>query len=245
MMDEGALDGVDAIYGGHVWGTLDAPYIDFTPGNRMASCHSFEIEVEGVSAHGSSPQLGVDAVAAAAAIINALQQCVSLQNDPLNPLVLTIGTINGGSRFNVIANRVTMTGTVRTFLPGTEIEDRMRRVIAHTAEALGAKATLSYHYLTSPLINADDTLNRLARAAVTKLYGPESLGHLGALMASEDFGWYGQTGIPYVWGFLGSHDPACAQAYTNHHEKYDIDEAILPRGSAVMAQFAADFLAEA
>ncbi len=242
MIDEGALEGVDAIYGNHVWGDLAAPYLDFSSGKRMAYAGLFDIDVEGVSAHGSAPHRGADAITAAAAIIMNLQQYVSRVNDPLNPLVLTVGTINGGTRCNVIPNRVHMDGTLRSFTKERH-EEVMRRIIEHTAEALGVKAALRYEHVVDPLLNTDEHLVHLAQQAVTKLYGSESLGHLPMMMGSEDFANY-MSLVPGVFGFVGSGNPAKGCCYTNHHEKYDVDEDILQRGAGVMAQFAVDYLSE-
>lgn len=244
MLAEGALDGVEAIYGAHIWGVLESGLIDVTPGNRMACCHQFKITVTGVSAHGSAPHLGIDAIAVSAAIVNNLQQCVSRMNDPLNPLVLTVGTIHGGDRWNCVPREVEMEGTVRTFKADTSVEEAMRRVIADTASAFGAAGTLEYKYLTLPVINEDEQLNRIAHDAVVKLYGEEGVGHMPAIMGSEDFSWFGEK-CRYIFGFIGSRNEEKGYVYTNHQEKYDVDESILKRGSAVMAQFAADFLTEA
>lgn len=242
MIEGGALEGVDAVYGTHVWGDMAAPYIDFTSGKRMAYAGLFNITVEGVSAHGSAPHLGADAITAAASIILNLQQYVSRANDPLNPLVLTIGTIKGGTRCNVIPNRVHMDGTLRSFTKERH-EEVMRRIIENTAEALGVKATLTYEDVVDPVLNTDEHLVHLAQNAVTKLYGAEALGHLPTMMGSEDFANY-MSVVPGVFGFVGSGNPEKGCTYTNHHEKYDIDEDILQRGAGVMAQFAVDFLSE-
>lgn len=244
LMQEGALDGVDAIYGAHIWGNVDAPLMDVSAGNRMACCHSFTIQVEGVSSHASAPHVGVDAIMVACSIAQNLQQVVSRMNDPLNPLVLTIGTIHGGNRWNVLAGHATMEGTVRTFTEDTVVEDRMRSIIESTAASFGAKATLEYEYLVPPVINDDEQLNRIASAAVEKLYGPEALGHLPPMMGSEDFAEYRVGGTPSIFGILGSRNPAKGKIYSNHHEKYDVDEDVLKRGAAIMAQFAADYLNE-
>ena len=244
MVEEGAMEGVDALYGAHIWGNFDAPLMDVTPGNRMACCHGFTIEVEGMAAHGSAPNLGIDAIAVSAAIISELQQVVSRLNDPLNPLVLTVGTIDGGSRFNVIPNHVTMKCSVRTFSRDTKVEDEIRRIVENTAAAFGAKgAVTDYDYMTQPVINDNDQLNRIARDAVVKLYGEEGVGHLETMMGSEDYSWLGEH-VPYIFGILGSRNAEKGITYTNHHEKYDVDESVLKRGAAVMAQFAADYLAE-
>ena len=244
MMKEHALDGVDAIYGVHVWGTYDAPGIAFPAGNLMACCHGFTIEVEGKSAHASAPHEGVDAVMVASSILQSIQQLVSRMNDPLNPLVITVGKVTAGNRWNVLAGHATLEGTVRTFLTGTQVEDALRKVAECTAAAFGAKATLSYQYMTEPVINSDEQLNRIAQTAVTKLYGKESLITPAPLMGSEDFSWFGKDGIPYIYGFVASHNKDWGYMYGNHHEKYDVDETILHRGAAVAAQFAADYLAE-
>ena len=244
MMEEHALDGVDAIYGVHVWGTYDAPGIAFPAGNLMACCHGFTIEVEGKSAHASAPHEGVDAVMVASSILQSIQQLVSRMNDPLNPLVITVGKVTAGNRWNVLAGHATLEGTVRTFLTGTQVEDALRKVAECTAAAFGAKATLSYQYMTEPVINGDEQLNRIAQTAVTKLYGKESLITPAPLMGSEDFSWFGKDGIPYIYGFVASHNKDWDYMYGNHHEKYDVDETILHRGAAVAAQFAADYLAE-
>lgn len=243
MIEEGALDGVDAIYGAHIWGNFDAPFIDVTPGNRMACCDVFTIEVEGVAAHGSAPNLGIDAITVSAAIINNLQQVVSRINDPLDPLVLTIGTIHGGSRFNVIPNHVTMEGAVRTFATGDKTETLIRRITESTAAAFGAKATVDYRYMTLPVINQDEQINRIAHGALVKLYGEEGVGRMPVLMGSEDFSWLGEH-VPYAFGFVGSRNQEQGLIYTNHHEKYTVDESVLQRGTALMAQFAVDYLAE-
>lgn len=243
MVREGAMSDVDAVYGAHLWGDFDAPYIDVSSGLRMAGAELFTITVEGLAAHGSAPHLGVDAITAAAAIINNVQQYVSRMNDPLNPLVVTIGTITGGTRFNVIPNAVKMDGCVRTFKQDGHAERCLRQIVEQTAASLGAKATLDYEYLLQPVINQDENLNRIACGAVKKLYGEESIGHLPTMMSSEDFPHLCQ-GIPYIFAFIGSRNAEKGITYTNHHEKYTVDESVLKRGAAVMAQFAADYLAD-
>lgn len=243
MMAEGVMDDVDALYGAHIWGELDAPLVDVTPGNRMASCDIFEIKVEGVAAHASAPHLGVDAITAAASIIVNLQQYVARMNDPLNPLVITVGEIRGGKRFNILPDLVEMQGGVRTFSREKQEEHVIRQIAENTAEALGAKATVAYRYMTSPIINDDPMLNRIAKSAVVKLYGEEGVGHLHTLMGSEDFSVFTE-GKPYFFAFIGSRNEKTGCTYTNHHAKYDVDESVLQRGAAVAAQFAVDYLAE-
>ena len=245
MIAEGVLNGVDAIYGAHIWGDFDAPYIDVSAGNRMACCDSFRIVVEGSSTHGSTPHLGTDAIVAAASIIMNIQTYVSRNNDPLNPLVVTVGKIDGGQRFNILANKVVMEGTCRTFSRKTleTIDKDLERIAANTAAAFGASASLEYQHLTTPVINEHEDLNRIARNAVIKLYGEEGLGHLPTMMGSEDFAFFMEE-VPGIFGFIGSRDPEQGTIYTNHHEKYSAPEDVLQRGAAMHAQFALDFLTE-
>ena len=244
VIKEGGLEGVSAIYGSHIWGNFDAPLVSVESGKRMASCSSFKIEIEGRTAHGSAPNLGVDAIVVAASVIMNLQTYVSRNNDPLNPLVLTIGTIEGGSRFNVIPGKVTMEGTVRAFDSDLDrIPNAMRRIIDGTAETFGAKAKLDFKWMTIPVINDNEELNTIAQNAVKKLYGEDGLGHLDTMMGSEDFSFY-MGKVPGVFSFLGSRDTEKGYIYTNHQEQYTVDEGLLKRGAAVYAQFAFDYLEE-
>ncbi len=245
VIRSGALDGVDAIYGSHIWGDFDAPYINVESGNRMASTAEFHVEVEGVSAHGSAPNLGVDSIVVASAIIMNLQTYVSRNNNPLNPLVVTVGKIEGGNRWNVIAGKTSFEGTVRTFSKELleETPKAMKRIIENTAEVFGAKATMTFEWLVVPVINDNEKLNKIAQDAVKKMYGEECLRHLDTLMGGEDFSYYMQK-VPGVFAFIGSRNPELNKIYTNHHEKYDVDESVLKKGAATYAQFAYDFLAQ-
>lgn len=244
-VEKGVLDDVDAIFGMHIWGTLDAPYMCLEPGGRMASCDNFRISVFGEAAHGSAPHLGKDAIVAAAAIINNIQTFVSRVNNPLNPLVVTIGTINGGQRFNIIADQVEMEGTIRTYSRElrSSIEDRLRKIIEDTASALGCRAELQYDYFPGPIINEHEDLNRIAREAAIKLYGEECLVSMPKLMGSEDFAYFMEK-VPGFYGFIGALNKEKGIIYSNHSDKFTVDEDVLHRGSALYAQFAYDFLAE-
>lgn len=242
-VDNGVLDGVDAIFGMHIWGTLDAPYFNLESGVRMASVDNFKITVEGVSSHGSAPQYGKDAIIAAASMIMNIQTLVSRVNDPLNPLVVSIGTINGGQRFNIIANHVEMEGTVRTHSreARASVEGNLRSIVDNTAKLLGCKASLEYSYYAAPIINEHEAINKIARDAAIKLYGKENLIGMPKLMGSEDFA-YLMEKVPGFYGFIGTRNKEKGLIYSNHNDKFTVDEEVLHRGSALYAQFAHDFL---
>ena len=245
LVDNGYLDDVDGIFGMHIWGTLDAPLFSFDSGDRMASCDMFTLKVKGNATHGSSPHLGNDAIVAASSIVMNMQTYVSRMNDPTNSLVVTIGTINGGERFNIIADYVEMDGTTRTFSRETRdnLEGHLRKIAEDTAKALGCEAELDYTYLTGSVINEHENLNKIAQNAVTKLYGEESLIPTEKMMGSEDFAFFMEK-VPGFYGFVGARNEEKGIKYTNHHQKFSVDEDVLQRGSAVYAQFAMDFLKE-
>jgi amidohydrolase len=242
-IEQGVLDHADAVFGMHIWGNLDAPYFSIQPGSRMAGCDNFTITVEGVSAHGSAPHQGVDAIVAAANIIMQVQTLVSRNNDPCNPLVVSIGEIHGGRRFNIVADRVVMTGTVRTHSKEVrgQMEERLRRVVEHAAKGLGAAAVLEYTYTAGPVINNHELLNETARQAAVRLYGEDCLYNLPAMMGSEDFAYYMEK-VPGVFCFLGGRNEALGYTAVNHNDCFTVDEAVLKRGAALYAQFARDFL---
>jgi amidohydrolase len=241
-IEQGAMDGVDAVFGLHVWGDFDAPYFNIQEGSRMASCDNFKLTVHGVAAHGSAPQQGVDAVVAAAAIVMQLQTVVSRMSDPRVPLVITVGQIQGGKRFNIIADTVEMVGTVRTHDKAlrAQVEGLIRRVCEHTAAVYGASCELSYEYLAPPVIN-DPALSALARAAAARLFGEDSLRSIPPQMSSEDFATYLEH-APGVFAFLGGRNEALGFTAANHNERFTVDERILMRGAALHAQFTLDFL---
>ena len=115
FISQGCLDGVDAAFGIHIWSGLTAPLISVEAGPRMAACDNFELVVHGTAAHGASPHLGCDGIAAAAAAVTALQGYVARRHDVFQPLVVTIGSIHGGEAPNILADTVTLSGTARCF----------------------------------------------------------------------------------------------------------------------------------
>lgn len=244
-VEKGVLDNVDAIFGMHIWGTLDAPLMNLESGGRMASCDNFKITVTGSSAHGSAPHMGHDAVVAAASVVMNLQTFVSRVNDPLNTLVISIGTVKGGQRFNIIANHVEMEGTIRTYSRDLRktLEAQLNTIINHTAEALGCTAKLEYWAYPGPVINDHEDINRIVRAAAVKLYGEECLTDMPKLTGSEDFAYFMEK-VPGFYGFIGALNREKGIEYSNHSDKFTVDEDALHRGAALYAQFAVDYLAE-
>lgn len=113
-------------------------------------------------------------------------------------------------------------------------EEAMRQIVENTAEGLGMKAVLKYAHVVHPVINDDDDLTEIAQKAVVKLFGEETLCHMPAMMGSEDFANYAAE-IPAVFGFIGCRDEANGMIYNNHHEKFTVNESLLPKGTALGA----------
>ncbi len=243
--DNNLLEGVDAVFGMHIWGTLEVPFFNLESGSRMASVDNFKITVEGVSSHGSAPNLGKDAILAASAIITNIQSLVSRMNDPLNPLVVSVGTLHAGQRFNIIANHAEMEGTVRSHSREIRmtVEQNLKQIAEQTASALGCSAKLEYNYYAAPVINEYEPLNKIVRNSAVKLYGEESLAYMPRLMGSEDFSYLTEN-VPGFYGFIGTKNREKCLIYTNHNDRFTVDEDVLHRGAALYAQFAFDFLEE-
>ncbi len=243
--DPRVLDGVSAIYGQHIWGQLDAPLVDVTPGNRMAAGTVFYVDIIGNGTHGATPHLGIDAISIACAVVNNIQQHVSRMNDPLNPIVITVGTFNAGDRYNVVAPKAHFEGMIRDFRTDGKNFEIFRQIIEKTAETFGAKAEIEYEFSCIPVINCSDELNKIAHDAAVKLFGEEGIGVQPTLMVSEDFSRYSElSGIPYFFGFLGGREPGYTGTVSNHHGAFNPPEYALWRGAAMMEQFAADYLAQ-
>ena len=242
-VENGYLDDVDAVFGMHIWATLESPYISVEAGNRMASMTNFTINVKGYQSHGSAPQDGHDAIVAASAIVMALQTYVSRMNNPINPLVLSVGKFHGGAMYNIICPDVELEGTIRTYSKTlrSSMEDDLNNIIQSTAKAHGCTATLDLRHMLPAVINEDEEMCSLAYNAGLKLFGEEGLGHMDALMGSEDYSLFMEK-VPGFFAFIGTKNVEKGLIYPNHNEKYESDEEQLFKGSALAAQFAVDYL---
>lgn len=244
MIGSGALDEVDTIYGTHVWGDVPAGMFSAEAGPRMASADFFTIRVKGKSVHGSLPHKGIDPIAAAAAIINALQVVFHREIDAAEPAVLSFCQIHGGNTDNAIPEEVTIGGTTRAFSPKVRqsFPGIMERVIRDTASAFRAEAVLDYRFGSSPVSN-DPTCSDRALKAITKNYGAEAVTLQKPTMGGENFSEY-QAMVPGVFVFLGVRNEELGAVYPNHSSHFSMDESVLIRGSVAAVQYAVDFLEE-
>jgi len=248
MVREGVLENpkVDAMFGLHVGITPEETgSITFRPKGLMAAGNVFSIVVQGRQTHGAIPWAGIDPIVVASQIVLGLQTVVSRQIDlPEAPAVVTVGTIEGGSRHNIVPDQVRMTGTIRTFDPGmrAEILARVRRTATRIAESAGATAEVDidegYPVTWNDPALAErmtPSLRRVAAAAFNPNVKPTT--------TSEDFSFYGQT-VPALYFFLGvapkGTDPAAWAA--NHSPRFNPDESALLTGVRALASVAVDYL---
>ena len=239
----GALEGVDAIFGMHIWSAVPAGKVNFESGERMACSDRFTIKTHGKSSHGSAPHEGKDAIIAGAAAIQALQTIPSRINNPFNALVVTVGIFNGGTKENIIADQAELTGTVRAF--NREFRNSMPEVIKSVVEPVvkgyGCSAEVDYYFGPSPLINDHEDLVQIARGAASKEMGEDALIPLKKMTGAEDFSVYMET-VPGVFGYLGCRNEEKGIIAAHHHPAFDVDEDVLYHGTGIYVQFALDYL---
>lgn len=242
-VEKGCLDDVDAIFGQHVWSLVESGCVSIEDGERMACSDRFTITVSGKTAPAAKPQNGSDAVLAAAAVVMALQSLVSRTNVPQNTFVLTTGMMNGGSGEPVIADKVELVGTVRTF--NKEFRKGMPQLIDGIAKkaalTYGCTAESTYFFGPAPLINEHHDLNEIARNAAVKIMGEGCLCHLDKMTGAEDFSVFMEK-TKGVYGFIGVHNLAKGLNCVHHHPKFAVDEDQLKYGAGIYAQFAYDYL---
>lgn len=242
MIEDGALEGVDACFSQHVWWNLPAGYLGLCRGASFAAGDRFEINITGKSGHGAEPESTHDASIMASAIVQNLQTIVSRETSPVDTCVVTVGTIESGSRWNVISGKARLTGTVRTYSPDVQkqVPERMRRIAGCTAEALGGKAEVIYEELVPATIN-DEGMLEVVKGAGEKLLGAERVAFVKPTMGGEDFAYFMQK-VPGVMAFYGINNPECGACYPQHHEKYTVDESVLVKGAALYVQVALSYL---
>lgn len=244
MIRAGALEGVDGIFGMHIWSEIESGKISCAPGQRMANTDWFRIDVQGVSAHGSMPHKGVDAIVVAAELVNVIQTLVSRDISPFEPLVVTVGEIHGGEARNIMAGSAYLTGTVRTWSDRSRkmVPEHLEQLVKRTAKAFGAKAKLTYEEGNAGLSNDAESAERARRAAV-KLFGEDSISGYEGTLAGEDFAEYLKI-VPGVFAFVGCRNPKLGAIHPQHSCFYRVDESALVRGSMLATQYAVDFLSE-
>jgi amidohydrolase len=246
MLKEGLLDSpkVAAIYGLHVDPTLDAGQAGWASGPIFAGSDRFTLEVAGHRTHGAAPHTGLDPIPIAAELIQALQLVVSRQTDARDAKVLTIGSIHGGNRFNIVAEGVTMEGTLRTLSRATreDVIARMQRTVEGVAKAGGTTAALAFDADANPPTRNDAALTRASVPSLRRVFGDAGTLEVPPQMLAEDFALFAEK-VPGFYFKLGVRNVERGIVAMNHTEEFDLDEAALPLGAHALATLAWDFLA--
>ncbi len=239
MIEEGALAGVDAIFGLHLWQGMPTGTVGAVSGPMMAQSDNFRITVKGKGGHASMPHTAVDPILVAAELVTVLQSVVSRSVDPLKPAVLSFGSVHGGAAYNIIPGEVKLAGTVRTFDLKVQalIKARMREIIDGTCRAQGAEADFEYEDGYPPLVNDPASVDFALRVAGEAL-GEESLLALEPVMGGEDFACYLQE-VPGAFLFVGAGD---GTKFPHHHPAFDFDERALAPAAYLLASLALKFL---
>ncbi|WP_123041528.1 amidohydrolase [Cohnella candidum] len=233
VIESGALQGVQAIFGLHNKPDLPVGKVGIKAGPLMAAADGFAVEVEGRGSHAAVPEAGIDPIVSAAHIVTALQSIVSRNVSALDSVVLSVTRFRGGTAWNVIADKAVFDGTLRTFdeKARAKVRERFEQVVHGVSEAYGTKASVRWIQGPPAVRNDADWAQAAVRTAeglglnvVTPLPSP----------AGEDFAFY-QEQVPGLFVFLGTSGP---QEW--HHPQFDVDERALPVGASFLAALAAD-----
>ncbi|OTP82617.1 M20 family metallopeptidase [Gilliamella apicola] len=237
MIKQGVLDGVDSAFGMHIWSQMPVGKISCVVGSSFASADLLTVRFKGRGGHGSMPHDTVDAVMVASAFVMNVQSIVSREVSPLDPAVVTIGRMDVGTRFNVIAENAVLDGTVRCFNVAVrdKIESAIRRYANQVAAMYRATAEVEYIYGTLPVIN-DKESALLAQKVIVESFGEEALYFEAPTTGGEDFSYYTEN-IPGAFALVGSGNPDKDTQWPHHHGCFNVDEDGMALGAEFYAQY--------
>ncbi|MCX8664919.1 MULTISPECIES: M20 family metallopeptidase [unclassified Gilliamella] len=242
MVKQGVLDGIDSAFGMHIWSQMPIGKISCVVGSSFASADLLTVRFKGRGGHGSMPHDTVDAVMVASAFVMNVQSIVSREISPLDPAVVTIGRMDVGTRFNVIAENAVLEGTVRCFniTVRDKIESAIRRYANQIAAMYRATAEVEYIYGTLPVIN-DKESALLAQKVIVQSFGEQALYFEAPTTGGEDFSYYTEN-IPGAFALVGSGNPDKDTQWPHHHGCFNVDEDGMALGAELYAQYAWSYL---
>ncbi len=243
MVREGVLEDPrpEAVFGLHTLWNMNVGKIGYTPGPALASSDHFTVTIEGKGAHGASPHLSVDPIVMAAEAVMAIQTIRSRNMPPLEPGVVTVGLIRGGTRFNIIPGEVTLEGTVRAY--SSEIQDMVERrlgeILRGITEPAGGSYELVYDRGVPATIN-DVSLSEWAAPTLARVVGEENLIELEPATVAEDFSFFANE-VPGFYYRLGTQKPG-TQSGNHHTPNFMADDSAIPVGIRAMSYLVVDYL---
>jgi amidohydrolase len=226
LVAAGAMEGVDFVYGCHLWTPLQFGKVAAMPGPFMAAADFFRLAITGRGGHGGLPHLADDVVAIGAQVVTNLQHVVSRRVDPLERAVLSVGAFHAGDAPNVLPDRAELAGTVRSF--DRTVRERMpeliEEIVRGVTSAHGASYELDYTFGYQPVVNDEDA-TALVRAAI----GEDECADLAPIMGGDDFSAY-LAEAPGCYAFIGAGDEGAGATFPHHHPRFRIDERALETG---------------
>lgn len=235
MMQDGAMENVDAIYGVHVFPSISARHVGIRYGALTSAADDLEIIIHGESGHGARPHQAIDAIWISSQVVTALQQAISRTQNPLHPIVLSIGKIEGGTAPNIIADRVRMLGTVRSLHPESHenLPQWIENIVTHTCKIYGAKCEVNYRRGV-PSVQNDPKLTQILETASREAWGNDRVEILPEpSLGAEDFSVYLEKAPGCMFRLGVGHSDR--QNYPLHHPKFEIDEAAIITGVVTLA----------
>ncbi|MEN8698628.1 amidohydrolase [Bacillus infantis] len=244
MVKQGAMEGVDNVFGIHIWSQMPTHKISCTPGPSFASGDIFRVNFKGRGGHGAMPHECIDAAVVASSFVMNVQAVVSRTIDPQSPAVLTVGKMSAGTRFNVIAENAEIEGTVRCFDAETRghVEILLKQFAEQTASVYGAEAMVEYIRGTDAVINEKHSAGLVQKIA-EEAFGKKAIYHEKPTMGGEDFSIY-LAHAPGSFALVGSGNPDKDTEWAHHYGRFNIDEDALTTGAELYAQYAWVYLNE-
>jgi amidohydrolase len=244
MIEAGVLEDprVDATFGLHLWNGLPVGKIGVDEGPIMASVDRFDVVIKGVGSHGAYPHAGVDPIVVGSHVVAALQTVVSREVPPLAPVVVTVGTFQSGTAFNVIPSHAELSGTVRTVDARIrdEMPARLERIVRGVTA--GMRADYSFKYVFGYPVTVNDLDRaRFARQVAGKIVGGANVVSAGMTMGAEDMSYF-LDAVPGCYLRLGSGNPDNGLIHPHHSALFNFDEAALPIGVELLSQLALAYL---
>ncbi|OLQ24414.1 peptidase M20 [Listeria seeligeri] len=242
MVAQGAMDGVNHVFGIHIWSQTPSGKVSCVVGSSFASADIIQIDFKGQGGHGAMPHDTIDAAVIASSFVMNLQAIVSRETDPLDPVVVTIGKMEVGTRFNVIAENAHLEGTVRCFNNTTraKVAKSIEYYAQQTAAIYGGTAEMIYTEGTQPVIN-DEKSALLVQQTIVESFGENALYFEKPTTGGEDFSYF-MDEAPGSFALVGCGNPDKDTEWAHHHGRFNIDESVMKNGAELYARFAYNYL---
>ena len=244
MIQEGILEdpAPDIVLALHLWNEKPLGWFGISDGPMMAASEIFQVRIVGKGGHGANPHEAIDSILAASQIVTNIQSIVSRELSPLEPGVISVGSIHGGSAHNVIPSEVQLEGTIRTFNPQTReyVLERFEEIVSGIAESHGCRSEIKLEKL-SPAVSNDPEIAGKVRSVVSRLFPDARLDETYRTMTSEDMALI-MEGFKSCYLLVGSANKALGLDAKHHHPRFDFDERALIQGTAVITTAAISLL---